>query len=200
MPLSTFTRPAATALALTVAVALGSAPAQADSVWLAGGGGTKYSYSYNLPGNQHLTVTASNIKNNAYTVAKVGRYSNGMGVTNQTSGDAHFLDGYGSDDILWFTFKQTVVLKGFKFSYVDSNDDAKLINPDYDTLQRFDVKSTVNFKDGYVGKKFGLMAYGSNDEYKAKKIIFHTIPSPSAAAAGLFGIAALALRRRRRRN
>ncbi|MEM6393558.1 MAG: hypothetical protein AAF797_12350 [Planctomycetota bacterium] len=178
------------------------AHAHADSVWLAGNGGLKDSYFGKLGDGLTVTITAGNYANNAYRSAKVGQYSNGLGVTNPTSGDSHMVDGYGSDDILWFTFNHYVTLKGFSFSYVDWNDDAKLLDGDKDTLEKFDVKSSVWFSDGFYGKTFGLKAYGGNDEFKVKKLKYHytPIPTPSAALAGALSMGLLALRRRRKTN
>ncbi|MEM1213808.1 MAG: hypothetical protein AAGI68_16080 [Planctomycetota bacterium] len=174
--------------------------ANADSVWLAGNGGLKDSYFGDLGDGLTVTITAGNYKNDAYRTAQVGQYSNGLGVTNPTNGDSHLVDGKGSDDILWFEFNQYVTLKGFKFSYVDWNDDAKLLDGDKDQLKKFDVKDSVWFDDGYYGKTFGIKAYGSNDEFKVKKLYYHhtPIPTPSAALAGAFSLGLIALRRRRK--
>ncbi|MEM6551444.1 MAG: hypothetical protein AAF750_04875 [Planctomycetota bacterium] len=188
-------------IAVAAVAVLGfGAHSHADSVWLAGNGGLKDSYFGDLGDGLTVTITAGNYSNSAYRTAQVGQYSNGLGVTNPTRGDSHMVDGYGSDDILWFTFNHYVTLKGFSFTYVDWNDDAKLLDGDKDQLKKFDVKNSVWFDDGYYGKTFGLKAYGSNDEFKVKKIKYHftPIPTPSAALAGAFSLGLIALRRRRK--
>jgi len=202
-----------TVMLTAVALLIAAAPVSADSVvHLNGHGGLKWQYDYTVDGVE-IDVTASSYNpynGNTYN-SYVGQYSNGMGVTNTGNRDAHFVDGSGWKDTIWFTFDACVEFTGAKFTYVDHyNDEVDVVDADGSVLGSYNLSHLrksgghayldLSDKD-FSGEKFGLRAYDSSDDWKVKAIKFHekitAIPSPAAAGTGLAMLGGLVLRRRR---
>ncbi len=166
-------------------------------------------------------ATASKNKNHEHS-AHVGQYSNGLGVTNHvktyknwkgqtktysTTGDQHFVDGKGHDDTLWLDFSSPFKITGAIFTYVDKYcEGVTVVDADGNNLGWHNLSSVAN-KWGvahldltgldYTGDSIGFKATGNHDAWKVAGVKGHAVPTPSAAAAGLLGLAALSARRRR---
>ncbi|MEM7625340.1 MAG: MYXO-CTERM sorting domain-containing protein [Planctomycetota bacterium] len=211
-------------LALTAAAAFVAAPAHAGSAhYLTGHGGLATSHTI-VSGDVTITATASayNPGKQETHSAHVGQYRYGMGVTNgvyknkwgrtRSTDGSHTVDGKGWKDTLWLSFDKPFEVLGAVFSYVDGNDGVNVVDGDGGLLGSYGLGSLRN-KWGiahldlseleYTGTKIGFTARDSNDDWKVKAVKGepgHTeaVPTPSAAAAGLLGLAALSARRRRR--
>ena len=94
--------------------------------YLGGAGDLQSSYSFNV-GGIGLTVTAGTFDSSGVHTGvsgeQVGQYGDGLGVTNAMAGDSFLLDGYGSNDILIFTFDREVRVDSLKFAYNDDDTD-----------------------------------------------------------------------------
>ncbi|MEO1237128.1 MAG: MYXO-CTERM sorting domain-containing protein [Planctomycetota bacterium] len=210
------------ALSAAAAVAFVAAPAHAGSVYgLHGNGGLKKSHILNYS-DVDITATASawDPKKDVVHGAHVGQYRHGLGVTNsvyykntwwggkqlKTNDGSHTVDGKGYDDTVWLSFSKDFKLHGATFTYVGSkHEDVKVVNEYGQTLGRYDLSEIasngvahLNLHGlGFKGDKIGFTAYGDKDSWKLKSVKGHAVPTPSAAAAGLLGLAALVARRRR---
>lgn len=211
-------------LALTAAAAFVAAPAHAGSThYLNGNGGLATSHTI-VSGDVTITATATayDPKKKETHSAHVGQYRHGLGVTNsvyknkrgqiRTNDGSHTVDGSGYKDTVWLSFDKPFQVMGAIFSYVDRNDDVKVLDGDGNSLGSFSLGKIADCWGlacldlsslDYTGTKIGFMAAGSNDDWKLKAVKgepgkTEAVPTPSAAAAGLLGLAALGARRRRR--
>lgn len=215
----------ATAIALTAAAVIAAPSADAGSnantYYLHGYDGLAKSHTY-VYDDVTITAHATATKGNKDKVAHVGQYSNGLGVTNSVktyknwwgqtrtysaSGDGHFVDGKGHDDTLWLDFSSPFKLTGAVFTYVGKykTEGVNLVDGDGDSLGWFNLSKSSKYGVAhldltgldYTGETIGFTATGKHDDWKVKAVKGHAVPTPSAAAAGLLGIAALSARRRR---
>ncbi len=190
------------AAAAVVCVSMVASAGASSVQWLNGHGGLKTSHSFNLDEGATLNVTAGAYSGKTLLSAKVGQYSNGLGVTNG-NGDAHFLDGDYRKDVLFLNFSKPVKLVGLIFSYVDHWDDVVLTDGKGTKLANYDLGDYKHGFYGYVptdedGTMFGVKAKGSGDNVKLLGVKYHAVPSPAAAGMGLMGLLGLVARRRRR--
>ena len=210
-------------IALTAATALGfaAAPAVAGSAtYLNGNGGLATSHAIAGDG---VTITATATSYNPHDGsthdAYVGQYSHGLGVTNNVTlketkwgsrynvGDgSHTVDGKGWDDTVWLSFDKEFEVTGAIFTYVaDKYEDVRVIDADGIILGDYNLSgisdcgvACLDLSDlGFTGKKIGFTAYGDGDSWKLAGVKGTAVPTPSAAAAGLLGLAAVAGRRRK---
>ena len=203
------------AVALTATAVLAAAPAQAASTTYFGGfGGLSTSHSFMTSDGVDITATATSHQpgRNIHHDSQVGQYLFGLGVTNtqktrSLGKDSHKVDGKGWNDTVWLEFSESFSLEKVLFSYVDCNDDVRIVDQDHNVLAQINlghqpgIWGFVNVDvSGFniAGSKIGFTAFGSNDDWKLKGVQGHAVPTPSAAAAGVLGLAALAARRRRR--
>jgi hypothetical protein len=179
--------------------------------YLGGEGGLQSSYSFNV-GGIGLTVTAGTFDPSGVyegvSGVNVGQYGGGLGVTNSVSGDSHLLDGYGSNDILIFTFDRDVRIVSLDFSYNDDDvggeDQFRFFHEDGGVLESAGAASMIDIPGGdfyasYVfsaeefGHLFGVGAVHHGDEFLVKKISVYTVvPLPATlllmlSAFGLLG-------------
>lgn len=210
------------ALSAAAAVAFVAPSADAGSVhYLDGKGGLAKSHTIVSDGVT-ITATATATKNGKSEKAHVGQYSHGLGVTNSvykyknwwgqtkigTTDGSHTVDGKGMDDTLWLSFDSPFQVAGAIFTYVGSRnkEGVTVLDGDGNTLGRYNLSkiakcgvACLDLSDlDYTGTKIGFAATGNHDSWKVKGIKGHAVPTPSAAAAGLIGLAGLAARRRRR--
>lgn len=174
-----------------------------------------------------ITAHATATKGKNTHSAHVGQYSNGLGVTNHVttkkyytpwgiktktysaSGDSHQVDGKGHDDTLWLSFSSPFKITAALFTYVGKfSDKVVVVDADGDSLGWYNL-SAVRTKGtssahldlsglDYTGDSIGFKATGSYDGWKVAGVQGHAVPTPSAAAAGLLGLAAISARRRRK--
>ena len=210
-------------LAVTAAAALAAAPAQAGSAhYLNGHGGLATSHTI-VSSDVTITATATayDPKKKQHHEAHVGQYRHGLGVTNnvytnkrgqtRTTDGSHTVDGKGWKDTVWLSFDKPFQVMGAIFSYVDRNDGVNVVDADGKLLGSYGLSRIADCWGlacldlsglEYTGTKIGFTARDSNDDWKLKAVKgdpSHTeaVPTPSAAAAGLLGLAALSARRRR---
>ena len=214
----------ATAVASAALTFAGTSAQAASATYFNGFGGLAPSYEFTHDDGTKITATASAWDPNAKKTkeAYVGQYIIGLGVTNSvtehqgwhgtyySSNDgSHAVDGKGYDDTLWLNFDRAFDVIGAMFSYVDKNDDVKIVDENHNVLGNFDLGdynflgfayldlSSLNFS----GTKIGFKATGNNDNFKVKGIkgsaTPNAVPTPTAAAAGILGLGALITRRRR---
>ncbi len=203
------------AVALTATAVLAAAPAHAASstTYFGGHGGLSTSHTFNTSEGVEIkaTATAWNPKKQKMESSHVGQYWSGLGATNSIGkkgkDGSHQIDGSGHKDIVWLEFSESFALESALFSYVDCNDDVRLYDGDMNNLGDVDLHqngSIFGFAKidlsslNIIGNKIGFAAIGSNDDFKLKGVTGHAVPTPSAAAAGILGLAALSARRRRR--
>lgn len=190
------------------------------------------SLSFSDAGGSGLTLDVTASEYNLFTGAlqgsnySVGQYSGGLGVctgavTNSgdgCSGDNHQVDGRNGDEMVIFTFSESVEILSVTLSLVDSNDhfDFKTFAPQGESLI-WDIDpvgtgtvttNTSDFPDGaifgtqtFTGTTFGVGAAFNNDDFKISGISFDYTPAPvPLPAAGLMlmaGLGGLAVMRRR---
>jgi len=212
------------AIALTATTAvLATASAQAGTVYsLNGNGGLALSHTI-THSDVEITATATsyNPGNGTTHESYVGQYSGGLGVTNNVTvyqssngsswmsslDNSHTVDGRGWDDTVWLSFDKPFQLLTAVFTYVAHNyEDVRVVDENGNTLGDYDLSAIGNYGVAHLdlsglnftGTKIGFTAYGNGDSWKLKSIKGHVVPTPSAAAAGLFGLTAVAARRRRK--
>ncbi|MEM6458192.1 MAG: hypothetical protein AAF710_02240 [Planctomycetota bacterium] len=212
------------ALALTAAAVVSAPSADAASAHaLNGYGGLKKSHTFHYDdvditayGTAYDPKTKKTYSHNVY----VGQYGGGLGVSNgvskkkfwgqtylSSSDGSHTVDGKGYNDTLWLSFSKPFQMVGAAFTHVGKYyEDVKVVDGDGYTLGWYDLSSLANkwghaYLDlsglDYTGDKIGFTAVGNYDSWKLKAVKGHAVPTPSAAAAGLLGLAALSARRRR---
>jgi MYXO-CTERM domain-containing protein len=210
------------AVALTAAAFTGVSAHAGSTTWLNGHDGLATSHSYTTSDGVAITATATahDKSSDQHELAYVGQYGSGLGVSNstyyvntqwgprqRTYDGSHQIDGQGKDDTLWLSFDQGFEVLGAWFSYADWNDDVQVIDEDRNVLGSFGLTPwfSYDYLDlsglNFIGTKIGFSALDNNDNFKLKGIKGHgaqAVPTPSAAAAGLLGLAALTARRRRR--
>ncbi|MEO0515542.1 MAG: hypothetical protein AAF086_09685 [Planctomycetota bacterium] len=215
-------------IALTAAAALAfAAPAaQAGSTAkmydLRGNGGLAKAHTF-VHSDVTITAHASAQKGKRTSNAHVGQYRNGLGVTNSvktyknwkgqtktysTSGDGHFVDGKGHDDTLWLDFSSPFKITGAVFTYIGKYSEGVTVVDAHGKSLGWHNLSSVRNKWGvahldltgldYTGDSIGFKATGNYDAWKVAGVKGHAVPTPSAAAAGLLGLAAISARRRRK--
>lgn len=180
---------------------------------LRGYGGLEWSHDFSADGIG-LTVTAATFSDEGVVgdPAKVGQYSNGLGVTNFVDrnwwggySDSHFVDGHGANDLLIFAFDHAISPYSVTFSYGDRNDDFHFFFEDSgDTdleLEAGNIDlpgrrfySTYVFSAGLIGDTLGFGADHWSDEFKVKKIKVEKVaPIPLPAPVALLGVAVAGL-------
>lgn len=191
---------------------------------LRGSGGLADSYTIvSTDGLHELTVTAASRDFFGNLIdARVGRWSNGMGVVHRHWDSDHRVDGSGYDDMLLFDLEMPFDIDEIWFSYVDRNDDATIVdgNGDVITSNGYELDDLRIGRDFYSSLDlrpaeletdlFGVMADGRNDEFKVTYLGVSfddpivpledmiATPTPTAAGLGLLSVVALAGRRVRR--
>jgi len=182
-----------------------------------GSGGTAGSYVFSA-GGVSVTVTATSWDGSAWRTASVGRYSEGLGVSNSSGWDAnspqHATDNNGWDDYLVFQFSEPVDVGSVYLGWVSNDSDFRY----WIGNTQSDVRTTAggtgvsggsspnlyNINGGdLTGTYFSIAASltSSNDYFKVKKLTFERVPSvpdegATAALLGLGLLGVLALRRR----
>lgn len=190
--------------------------------WLHGNGGLSKSHTIHSSGvDITATATAYDAAEKDTYSAHVGQYSGGLGVTNSvyqkrnwrgqiktySNDGSHTVDGKGYDDTLWLNFSKEFNVHGALFTHVGKKfEDVEIVDGNGGVLGRFGLSGVANHNGyayldlkglDYSGSKIGFTAFGDYDSWKVKAVKGHAVPTPSAAAAGLLGLAALTARRRR---
>lgn len=232
-----------------MSVFAGAASSAPVDFYLSGSGGLADSYSF-MSNGVTLTVTAGSFKDGfkgnfteiedengdtvkGYTTtgneyddkAKVGRYSNGLGVTNNayacylffvcSTDDFHTVDGSNWDDFLTLSFSQAIQLTSASFSYFGKKDDFRLFydisgdgvlgDDDFITYKE-DDNPFVDFPV-ISTSLIGIVATDKNDRWKLKSVHGNILPPPPPPsviplpAGGLLlltGLGAFGLMRRRK--
>jgi hypothetical protein len=190
---------------MTIVAAVASiSPAVAGTIWLDGSDGLSNQHLFAIDSHNTLTVTAQGISpiNRRWSHVQVGQYQDGLGVTSLNPLKTG-VDGEEGDEMLHFAFTDQFKLQGVIFSNVQHQDDVKIFTNNVFTNIHDLGRATplgnervlLNIDDVEI-LGFGLMAYGANDDWKVIGVRGYTIPTPTAAAAGLVGLIALATRRR----
>ncbi|ABD52936.1 VPLPA-CTERM sorting domain-containing protein [Jannaschia sp. CCS1] len=138
----------------------------------------------------------------------------GLGVNNRNCVwfvcDGGQVDGFGSNDILIFTFDRMMSLSRIIFENVGRRDDFVLYVPGANPeAEQFDIVNPLPFPDtngdegffdfgGLRVTSFGIGAYGNNDSFRVSRIEIAPVPLPAGAVLLLTGLGALALRRRQK--
>ncbi|MCR8825255.1 VPLPA-CTERM sorting domain-containing protein [Pseudosulfitobacter koreensis] len=112
---------------------------------------------------------------------------------NQPNDSDHEVDGQYSNEFLKLSFSPDVTLDRVKFSYWDSNDEARLYtlngsiwNDEGAIVTGSSHYYEYDFVGTYTGSMFLLGAVGENDEWKLKGVtVDYTTPVPLPAAAWL---------------
>lgn len=209
------------ALTAAAALALISPTAHAGSVNtydLRGHGGLAKSHTF-VHDDVTITATATSSKKKQAKESHVGQYRHGLGVSSKVQNfnlwgeqqtislDAHTVDGKGFNETLWLSFDSPFQIAGAIFTYVgQSRDRVTVVDGDGNKLGRYNLSNiadcgvaVLDLSDlDYTGSKIGFAATGNHDSWKLAGVKGHAVPTPSAAAAGLLGLAALTARRRRR--
>jgi len=211
------------AAALTFAAPAAQAGSTINTYDLRGNGGLAKTHTFvydDVTITTHATAAKGKKQNKS---AHVGQYRSGLGVTNSVktyknwrgqtktysaSGDGHFVDGKGHDETLWLDFSSPFKITSAIFSYVGKykTEGVNVVDGDGKSLGWRNLSSVTN-KWGYAhldlagldytGDSIGFQATGNHDAWKVAGVKGHAVPTPSAAAAGLLGLAALSARRRR---
>jgi len=189
--------------------ALMAVPAQASTTFDFTGGSNHISVSEDFVSDDiTLTVTAGYFNGDSVTeyeyTAAVGHYSTGLGV-NYSGSDAHYVDGGTRNDLLIFSFDQTVELESITFSYwdvdrvwvstgrrsgywtwVEGDDEFTLFTSDPwtnigtnynpDSVGQ-DGVAMYAFDAGWITDTFGVGAYDDNDEFKVRSLTVKAIES-----------------------
>ena len=127
----------------------------------------------------------------------------GLAMFNGPNDTSHQIDGYGADDLVLFTFSETVALTALSFGFVDRDDDFVLFAGDtMDALSAFSLTDVHGSVALFVtGRVFGVGAFDWTDDFKLTALSFDAAAVPVPAAAPLFaGAVALAGAARRRRE
>jgi hypothetical protein len=194
-------------VAALAASLLAISTASASVINLAGSGGLEDSYSFSVDGI-NLTVTAATFNNSGEILgdAKIGQYSNGLGVTSSYHDD-HYVDGKNGNDVLIFEFEKAVKFDSVTFAYNDRNDEftfffaadeiqgLELISNNVDLPGGSNFYATYVFQQEWISTLFGIGAYDSDDEFKVKKIAvtptLSVVPVPPALPLFISGFFAL---------
>lgn len=196
--------------------------AHAESVyWLQGSGGLKTEHLFEFDDGLSITASAKSYDpwDDQFRQAYVGRYSNGLGVTNsvyhyqnpyhfQTTDGSHTVDGRGFDDRLILDFNLDTHITGISFGYIyDPDEEVTLYGDDNQYLGQFNLGKqanhhgyvTLDLEDlNYSGQKLALAATHKDSGWKVKSLHVTAVPSPAAFGAGLVGLTMLTMSRRRR--
>ena len=120
--------------------------------------------------------------------ARVGRFSEGLGISN-SSGDGSFsIDGNGADDFVQITFSSIVRIVEVTFGSVSRRDDFRILTDSTgdgeigngDSIsEQFTVRDDRPFTgfDGLETNTFGIGAFTSNDSFKLNSITVFFEPS-----------------------
>ena len=196
---------ALSAAALSAIALTGSASAASVTTFTDGHNDVAHFQYFTTADGVDFVASASTEALGYKVAAKVGEYSNGLGVSSPWL-DSHTLDGALGNETLWFTFEEDYAITDLIFGYADDGDDIKVVDGDGSTLGLFNLAS-ANYMDGYAylditslnltTSKFGITVSDFCDEVKVKGFNGHAVPTPSAALAGLVGLVGLAARRRK---
>lgn len=224
---------AALAAAGALALAAGAANAATFTVDLQGSSFPQPSVVINDAGGSglDLTITASDYNNSNGTPTggpfSVGQYNQGIGVCSGSvtnsgdgcSGDEHYLDGLGGDEMAFFDWSDEVTLTAITFWIPNlvngpnedpefdfalySGEDAPLWFSQVDIGTNGSGVRTYTLGTPRTGDFFGIGASGYDDDYfKIKKLTFDyvaPIPLPAAGWMLLAGIGGIAAMKRRKK-
>lgn len=198
-----------------VTLSVGAASAATYTVDLSGNAGLTSPITYTNAGGSGISVTAAAFEFNDNTGAlegplKLGQYSNGLGVCSDVDegycDENHEVDGLETDEMVRFTFDQTIKLLSVAFSYVDSNDDFafKFFDPAGQYYNALDINNSgsYTFSQTWTGTQFGIGAQGWNDNFKIKSLTFDyvaPIPLPAGGILLLTALGGLGVAARRRK-
>jgi len=127
------------------------------------------------------------------------------------------IDGKFGNDVLVFTFDQSVIIERVKFGNVDHNDDFAFGTVSYGAFDRivsfqdihnpFQLSSIATTQER-TGFAFGFGAIGKNDNFTIKKLVVSlappqneppAVPLPASGLLLLGGLGAMVISNRRRR-
>lgn len=170
------------------------------------GGGTTFTIDADT-----FIWNGGNISLNDETNIEITQNSEGLGVDNNngTGGsDGSDVDGFGSNDILIFSFLKPVKLFDVIFENVSGNDDFVFYLPGATPSgTENDIVGPFGFGDegffsfgGLTTSTFGIGALGGNDDFRVSSIDVAAVPLPAAGFVLLSALAGAGVAYRRRKT
>ncbi len=207
---------AAIALALTAGASIAATVDAHFDLRIGGNDTNKASFSYYSNG---VDLTVSGIRCNdgtgpnsaSCTASDIDRSSTYGIYFNQPNDSDHEVDGENSNEFIKLSFAPDVTLKSIRFSYWDSDDNARIYtygNSSWNEVVNIDGHNLwsssyeYTFSTYYTGSMFLVGATGDDDEWKLKEVSVRyepsAVPLPAASWLLLAGIGGLVALRRKK--